>query len=132
MQAEYGVENTDGQIWEVTGFLEREQPASDHARQVRFMVKKVLSCEQEDGFADVVLSAELGGAFLAADDLSDEFEFEFRCVCLAFHVVSLGEGIPRSFGRGSWSQTPGFTSLRLYPKAIGKNCPRFGQPRAVQ
>ncbi len=26
---------------------EREQPVSDHARQVRFMVKKVLFCEQE-------------------------------------------------------------------------------------
>ena len=31
--------------------MKREQPASDHARKVRFMVKKVLSCEQERQFA---------------------------------------------------------------------------------
>ena len=30
----------------------RERPASDHARQVRFMFKKVLSREQEDGILE--------------------------------------------------------------------------------
>ena len=78
------------------------------------MVKKVLSCEQEDGFADVVLSAELGGAFLAADDLFDEFELEFWGVCSTFHIVSLGEGIPRSFRRGYWSHKAGFTSMQAH------------------
>jgi hypothetical protein len=55
-------------------------------------------------FADVVFPAELGWVFLAVDDLLDEFEFEFWSVCFAAHDFSFGEGIPRSFKRGYWSQ----------------------------
>ena len=79
----------------------------------------MLSCEQEDRFADVVLPAKLCGAFLAVKDLFDEFELEFWCVCSAFHLVSLGEGIPRSFRRGYWSQTSGFTSVCVKRKVSG-------------
>ena len=74
------------------------------------VARKVLFYEQEDGFADVVLAAELGWAFFAVEDLFDEFELEFWCVDFASHEISLDEGIPRSFRRGYWSQAPGFTS----------------------
>ncbi len=62
---------------------------------------------------DVVFPAKLGWSFLAGQDLLDEFEFEFWCVDFAAHKISFGEGIPRSFRRGYWSQTLGFTSERL-------------------
>ena len=70
----------------------------------------MLFYEQEDSFADVVLPAELGWTFFAAQDLLDEFEFEFWWVNFAAQEISFGEGIPRSFRRGYWSQAPGFTS----------------------
>ena len=54
-------------------------------------------------------------AFFAAEDLLDEFEFEFWCVDFASHEISLGEGNPRSFRRGYWSQIPGFTSVEAIP-----------------
>ena len=57
-----------------------------------------------------MLPAELGWTFFAAQDLLDEFEFEFWWVNFAAHEISFGEGSPRSFRRGYWSQAPGFTS----------------------
>jgi hypothetical protein len=71
---------------------------------------------EQDGFADVVFSAELGWAFFAVDNLLDEFEFEFWSIFCAAHDFSFGKGIPRSFRRGYWSQGKGFTSDAVVTK----------------
>ena len=74
------------------------------------VARQVLFHEPEDRFADIVFPAELGWAFLAVENLFDEFEFEFWWVNFAAHEIFFGEGSPRSFRRGYWSQAPGFTS----------------------